>query len=125
MAQLDPRRQPVRLTPMLFASATALTVGTLMWKVLQPLPVAAPMDPAAALALETQAYAEAAARPGYEQPVDVPVSLRSGETLAGALIRLGIAPDESKAAVSLLSKSFNITDIKVGLTLEAASAKPA
>ncbi len=125
MAQLDPRRQPVRLTPMIFALATALTVGTLLWKVVQPMNGAVqPMDPAAAMALETSAFAEAAARPGYEQPVDVPVSLRSGETLASAIIRLGVAPDEAKAAVSLLSKSFNITDIKAGLTLEAAIAKP-
>ena len=60
---------------MIFALATALTVGTLLWKVVQPMNGAVqPMDPAAAMALETRAFAEAAARPGYEQPVDVPVA---------------------------------------------------
>lgn len=110
---------------MVFALATALTVGTLLWKVVQPMNGAVqPMDPAAAMALETQAFAEAAARPGFEQPVDVPVSLRSGETLDRAITRLGVAPDESKAAVNLLSKSFNITALKAGMTLEAAIARP-
>jgi murein DD-endopeptidase MepM/ murein hydrolase activator NlpD len=122
MAQIDPRRQPVRLTPMIFASATALTVGTLMWKVLQPLPVAAPMDPAAALALETQAYAEAAARPGYSQPIDMRISLGKNEDLTAAVLRTGIAPAEAKAAVNLLSKAFNISTLKAGVTMEAAIA---
>ncbi|MEI9905104.1 MAG: hypothetical protein WDN06_14955 [Asticcacaulis sp.] len=68
MAQLDPRRQPVRVTPMIFASALALTVGTMLWQVLQPVAgLTQPMDPAAAMALETQAYAEAAA-PSRLQP---------------------------------------------------------
>ncbi len=125
MAQLDPRRQPVRLTPMLFASATALTVGTLMWKVLQPLPVAAPMDPAAALALETQAYAEAAARPGYTQPVEMDIALGKNEDLTAAVIRTGVAPAEAKAAVNLLSKAFNISTLKPGAKMEAAIAPAA
>ncbi|CAL4866527.1 hypothetical protein MMA231_00770 [Asticcacaulis sp. MM231] len=125
MAQLDPRRQPVRLTPMVFALATALTVGTLLWKMVQPMQgMGAPMDPAAAMALETQAYAEAAARPGYSQPIDMPISLRAGETLDQAVTRMGVKPDEAKAAIKLLSHSFNITNIKAGLSLEAAIAKP-
>ena len=125
MAQLDPRRQPVRLTPMIFVSATALTVGTLLWRMLQPMPGAiAPMDPAAAMALETQAYAEAAARPGYDQPVDVPISLKAGESLADAVTRTGVAPTEAKAAVTLLSQAFNVQAIKAGMTLQAAVAHP-
>jgi len=109
---------------MVFALATALTVGTLLWKVVQPLNNMVPMDPATAMALETQAFAEAAARPGYEQTVDVPVSLRAGETLTDAIIRLGVAPDEAKAAISVLSGRFNITDLKAGMSLEAAIARP-
>lgn len=125
MAQLDPRRQPVRLTPMVFALATALTVGTLLWKMVQPMQgMGSPMDPAAAMALETQAYAEAAARPGFSQPIDMPISLRNGETLDQAVTRMGVNPDEAKAAIKLLSNSFNVTNIKAGLSLEAAIAKP-
>ena len=124
MPQLDPRRQPIRLTPMLLVSATALTVGTLLWRVFQPLggPVQ-PMDPGAAMALETQAYAEAAARPGYSQPIDVPIALKDGETLTDAVIRAGVAPGEAKAAVELLS-SHNPAGIKAGQTIEAAIARP-
>ncbi len=125
MAQLDPRRQPVRLTPMIFASATVLTVGSLLWRVLQPLPGAvAPMDPAAAMALETQAFAEAAARPGYGQPVDVSISLRNGESLADAVVRAGVAPAEAKAAVTLLSRAFDVSTLKTGVSFDAAIAKP-
>ncbi len=125
MAQLDPRRQPVRLTPMIFASAAALTVGTLLWRVLAPLPGAvAPMDPASAMALETQAFAEAAARPGYTQAVDVPISLKGGENIADAVARAGVAPNEAKAAVNLLSQAFNLATIKTGMSLEAAIARP-
>ncbi len=125
MAQHDPRRQPVRVTPMIFASATALTVGMLLWKVLQPLPgMAQPMDSAAAMALETEAYAEAASRPGYSQPVDVPISVRTGETLTDAVIRAGVTPDEARMAVNILSSSFNVTTLKTGLTMEAAIARP-
>jgi murein DD-endopeptidase MepM/ murein hydrolase activator NlpD len=125
MSQIDPRRQPVRLTPMIFASATALTVGTLLFRVLAPLPGdVKPLDPATAIALETQAYAEAAARPGFSQPVDVPISLKAGENLADAVARAGVAPNEAKAAADLLSKAFNVNGLKAGMTLEAAIAKP-
>jgi len=125
MPQLDPRRQPVRLTPMLFVSATALTVGTLLWHVFQPLggPVQ-PMDPGAAMALETQAYAEAAVRPGYGQPIDVPIALKDGENLTDAVIGTGVSPGEAKAAVDLLSSHYNIASLKAGQTVEAAIAKP-
>ena len=125
MPQLDPRRQPVRLTPMLFVSATALTVGTLLWHVFQPLggPVQ-PMDPGAAMALETQAYAEAAVRPGYGQPIDVPIALKDGENLTDAVIGTGVSPGEAKAAVDLLSSHYNIASLKAGQTVEAVIAKP-
>jgi murein DD-endopeptidase MepM/ murein hydrolase activator NlpD len=110
---------------MVFALATALTVGTLLWKMVQPMQgLGSPMDPAAAMALETQAYAEAAARPGFSQPIDMPISLRNGETLDQAVTRMGVNPDEAKAAIKLLSNSFNVTNIKAGLSLEAAIAKP-
>lgn len=125
MAQIDPRRQPVRLTPMIFASAIALTAGFGLWQVLQPVTgFATPMDPTAAMALETQAYAEAAARPGYSQPIDVPISLRGNETLADAIARMGVSPNEAATAVALLSNSFNVASLKAGLSLEAAIAKP-
>ena len=110
---------------MIFASAIALTAGFGLWQVLQPVTgFATPMDPTAAMALETQAYAEAAARPGYNQPVDVPISVRSNETLADAMARMGVSPEEAETAVKLLSNSFNVTSLKAGLSLEAAIARP-
>ncbi|MBW8882678.1 MAG: hypothetical protein JF615_15025, partial [Asticcacaulis sp.] len=45
---------------MIFASALALTLGTVLWNVLQPVTgLVQPIDPAAAMALESQAFAEA------------------------------------------------------------------
>lgn len=111
---------------MIFASATALTVGMLFWRVLQPMPgVASPMDPAAAMALETQAYAEAAARPGYSQPVDIAISLRTGESLTDAVVRAGVNRAEATAAVKMLSQAFNLSNLKTGMSVEAAIARPA
>ena len=125
MPQLDPRRQPIRLTPMVLVSATALTVGTLLWHVFQPLGgQVAPMDPGAAMALETQAYAEAATRPGFSQPLDVPIALKDGENLTDAVIRTGVAPGEAKAAIELLSSHYNVSSLKAGQTVEAAIARP-
>jgi len=110
---------------MLLVSATALTIGTLLWRVLQPLGgQAAPMDPGAAMALETQAYAEAAMRPGYGQPIDVPIALKEGQTLADAVVDAGVAPGEAKAAVDLLSSHYNLASLKSGQTVEAAIARP-
>ncbi|ADU12578.1 M23 family metallopeptidase [Asticcacaulis excentricus] len=125
MAQLDPRRQPVRLTPMVLVSATALTVATLVWRVYQPLPSELPtLDPSATLALETRALAEAAARPGFTQPVNVQIMVRAGETLTQALTRSGVSSTEANAAVSLLSQAFDVVNVGKGLSLQAAIARP-
>ena len=110
---------------MLLVSGTTLAVGTLLWHVVQPLSShAAPMDPGAAMALETQAYAEAAVRPGYGQPIDVPIALKDGQSLADAVVDAGVAPGEAKAAVDLLSSHYNLATLKSGQTVEAAIAKP-
>jgi murein DD-endopeptidase MepM/ murein hydrolase activator NlpD len=125
MAQLDPRRQPVRLTPMIFVSAAALTVGFLIWRVFQPLPSTLPeMDHSAILALETRALAEAAARPGFAQPVNVQIMVRAGESLAQALTRSGVSTTEAQTAVNLLSQAFDVVNMGKGMSLQAAIAKP-
>ncbi|WP_140984540.1 M23 family metallopeptidase [Asticcacaulis tiandongensis] len=125
MTQLDPRRQPVRLTPMIFLAAATLTVGTLLWRVVQPMPATATeMDPAAILALETRALTEAASRPGFAQPVNVPVIVRAGESLAQAVARTGVSNSEAQAAVNLLSQAFDVVNINKGMSFQAAIAKP-
>ncbi|MDC7684758.1 peptidoglycan DD-metalloendopeptidase family protein [Asticcacaulis sp. BYS171W] len=125
MAQLDPRRQPVRLTPMVFVTAAALTVGTLIWRVFQPLPSTLPaMDPSAVLALETRALAEAAARPGFAQPTNVQIMLRAGETLSQALTRSGVSSKEAQDAVALLSQAFDVVNLNKGMSVQAAIARP-
>ncbi|WP_229807850.1 M23 family metallopeptidase [Asticcacaulis endophyticus] len=128
MAQLDPRRQPVRLTPMVFATVAALTVGTLIWRVFQPTPGILPgmaLDPGAVMALETEAYAVASARPGFDQPEQVAILVRSGETLSQAIARTGVAPADAQAAVNLLSQAFDVVNVRAGMSIQAAIAKPA
>jgi murein DD-endopeptidase MepM/ murein hydrolase activator NlpD len=125
MAKLDPRRQPLRLTPMVFASAAALTIGMLVWRVFQPVDTGLPiMDPGSIMALETRAYAAAAQRPGYSQSINVPILVRSGETLSAAVIRAGVPAAEAMAAVNILSQAFDVVNIRSGLDLKAAIAKP-
>lgn len=110
---------------MIFVSAAALTVGTLLWRVFQPLPADMPaMDPSAVLALETRAFAEAAARPGFVSPVNVQIMVRAGETLVQALARTGVSPSEAQAAVNLLSQAFDVVNVNKGMSLQAAIARP-
>ena len=125
MAQLDPRRQALRLTPMILVSIAALSVGSLMWKVIAPLPsIRQVLDANALMALETRAMAAGAARPGYAEPVNIAVNLKNGETLNAALLRVGISPQEATAAINILAPVFDVTKAHDGLNLEAAIAHP-
>ncbi|OYW83440.1 MAG: peptidase M24, partial [Asticcacaulis sp. 32-58-5] len=113
---------------MVFATAAALTVGTLIWRVFQPTPGILPgmaLDPNAVMALETQAFAAAAARPGFDQPEQVSILVRSGETLSQAIARTGVAPADAQAAVNLLSQAFDVVNVRAGMSIQAAIAKPA
>jgi murein DD-endopeptidase MepM/ murein hydrolase activator NlpD len=124
MAQLDPRRQPIRLTPMLFVSATALLVCTLTWRVLAPMPSTAALAPQASMSMETEALAAAAQRPGLETALNVAVNVRKGESLIQAVLRTGVSEPEARSAVDLLAKAFDVSRPGAGLTLEAAIARP-
>ena len=110
---------------MIFASALALTIGTVLWNVLQPVTgLVQPIDATAAMALESQAFAEAAARPGFSAPVEMPISLRANESLTDAVMRTGVSAADAQTAVNLLSNRFNVNATKTGLSLEAAVARP-
>ncbi len=125
MTQLDPRRQPVRLTPYLATTATAVLVSALIWRVFQPGEPSLPkLDPEQVTDLETRAYAEAASRQGFAEPLTMPVSVKTGETLADAVARTGVSSEDARAAVNLLSQAFDVVNIKAGLKLQAAVAKP-
>ena len=91
MAQFDPRRQPVRVSPHLFTVCAAVAVAVLTWRVYQPMEASAHsagLTSAQLASLETRAFADASAPEGLGSPELVPVEVRSGETLIQAGVEL-------------------------------------
>ena len=75
-------------------------------------------------ALEHQALAAAAARPGFAAPVSMPVKVLPGETLQSAVQRTGVAAGEARAVVAMLGKALDTAHIRAGLAFQAAIAHP-
>lgn len=127
MAQFDPRRQPVRLSPHLFTVCAAVAVAALVWRVYQPLETsaqAAGLTPVQLAQLESQAFAAASAPDGLSNPEIVPVEVRSGETLEQAVQRTGVDANEARAVVRSLADAFDVVNIRAGLRFETAVARP-
>ena len=122
---LDPRRLPVRLSPMILTALTAGTIAFMLWRLFEPAPqVVDKLSADAAIALETRAFAMAARRDGFTRPIDVPVSVPVGGNLLDAIMHTGVSASEANAAVSLLAQSIDVIDLKKSVTLQAAIAKP-
>ncbi|WP_296815580.1 peptidoglycan DD-metalloendopeptidase family protein [Brevundimonas sp.] len=127
MAQFDPRRQPVRVSPHLFTVCAAVAVAALVWRVYQPLETAAQaagLTPVQLAQLESQAFAAASAPDGLTNPEIVPVEVRSGETLEQAVQRTGVDANEARAVVRSLADGFDVVNIRAGLRFETAVARP-
>jgi murein DD-endopeptidase MepM/ murein hydrolase activator NlpD len=124
----DPRRPSFRITPHLLVGVGGLTALAFGWRLTFP-PASAhgappPLDPAAIEALQTEAFAQSSAQPGFAQPVNIAVEVQPGETFEGAVRRVGIAPDEAHQAVDALAKAFDTVNIKAGMAFDAAVARP-
>lgn len=128
MAQFDPRRQPVRVSPHLFTVCAAVAVAVLTWRVYQPMEAAAhtaDLTSVQLAALEARAFADASAPEGLGAPELVPVEVRSGETLVQAVARTGIDMNEAAAVVrSLADRNFDTVNIRAGLRFETAVSRP-
>lgn len=128
MAQFDPRRQPVRVSPHLFTVCAAVAVAALTWRVYQPMEAAAQtagFSPAQLASLEARAFADASAPDGLQTPELIPVEVRSGETLIQAVARTGVDPNEAAAVVrSLAERNFDTVNIRAGLRFETAISRP-
>ncbi|OZA78965.1 MAG: peptidase M24, partial [Caulobacter sp. 39-67-4] len=88
MQEFDPRRPTLRLAPRLFTAVAGMAALGLGWKLTAaevPTPVKAALDPAALIALQHVAFASAEAQPGFDRPQSIPVKVRPGETLEGAV----------------------------------------
>src|SRR5258708_2293651 len=127
MQKIDLRAACVRFGPGAAAGAVGVLALSLGWTFAAHLfaPKApAPLDPAAVAALQTTAFSQAEARPGFAPAESVPVKLQRGETLEGAVQRAGVAPAEAHLAVEMLSHAMDTVHIKAGLLIQAAIARP-
>jgi murein DD-endopeptidase MepM/ murein hydrolase activator NlpD len=83
-----------------------------------------PLTAAQVSALQHAAFTQAEAQPGFDRPQNVPVKVRPGETLEGAVARAGIGAEEAHRVVEALSKAMDTVHIKAGMAFEAAVAEP-
>ncbi len=126
MQEFDPRRPTLRLAPRLFTAIAGLAALAMGWKLTSDglsTSGKAPLDPAALAALQHVAFAGAEAQPGFDRPQTVPVKVRPGETLEGAVQRAGVAPDEARRVVATLQGAIDTVNIKAGMAFEAAIAQ--
>lgn len=127
MQEFDPRRPTLRLAPRLLTAVAGLVALGLGWKLtaanIDAPTVKAPLDPAALVALQHVAFASAEAQPGFDRPQSVPVKVRPGETLEGAVRRAGVAPEEARQVVATLQGAIDTVNIKAGMAFEAAIAQ--
>lgn len=126
MQEFDPRRPTLRLAPRLFTAVAGLAALGLGWKLTAAeveAPLKAALDPAALVALQHVAFASAEAQPGFDRPQSIPVKVRPGETLEGAVLRAGVAPEEARQVVATLQGAIDTVNIKAGMAFEAAIAQ--
>ncbi len=128
MQQFDPRHPPVRYAPRLALCVAGCAALALSWQLtVRQSPHARglrPLDHAAVLALQNEAFAQAETQPGFARPEKVTMKIAPGETFVQAVMRLGVAPDEARQAVNALGSAFDTVNVKAGLAFEAAVARP-
>ena len=125
MLQLD--LKSLGLAPRVLAGTVALAGAFFVWKLTDAPPKPAgppPLTVAQVAALQHAAFTQAEAQPGFDRPENVPVKIRPGETLEGAVERAGVAPDEAQRVVAALAQSMDTVHIKAGMAFEAAVAQP-
>lgn len=125
MQQIDLQRFGV--TPRVLGSASALLIAFLVWKLFEGPRTAEgppPLSAAHVAALQHAAFTQAEAQPGFARPENVPVKVRPGESLEGAVARAGVASDEAHQVVMALGQAIDTVHVRAGLSFEAAVAKP-
>jgi murein DD-endopeptidase MepM/ murein hydrolase activator NlpD len=127
MQEFDPRRPTLRLAPRVFTAVAGVAALALGWKLMAPdapVPVVRPpLDAAALASLQHAAFASAEAQPGFDRPQSIPVKVRPGETLEGAVLRAGVAPNDAHQVVAALQGAIDTVNIKAGMAFEAAIAE--
>ena len=62
--------------------------------------------------------------PGYARPETLIVRVRAGETLESALGRVGLGSDDIAQARNTLTRAVNIDQLRPGIAIVAAVARP-
>ena len=126
MQEFDPRRRTLRLVPRLLTAVAGLAALGLGWKLTTAdvqAPEKAPLDAASMAALQHVAFAGAEAQPGFDRPQNIPVKVRPGETLEGAVQRAGVTANDARQVVATLQGAMDTVNIKAGMAFEAAIAQ--
>jgi len=126
MASFDPRRLSGPAVLGLIAVVVAGS-GAGVYSLMHTAPALKgprPLTAAQTKALEHQALAATANRPGFAAPISMPVKVMPGETLQSAVQRTGVAAGEARAVVAMLSQTLDTVHIKAGMAFQAAIAHP-
>jgi hypothetical protein len=109
MQEFDPRRPTLRFAPKILVAVAGFAALGLGWKLTAGPEIAASqtLDPAAMVALQHAAFAEAEAQPGFDRGQNVNVEVLPGETLAAAVARSGVGDAEARHAVGVLSEAMD------------------
>jgi murein DD-endopeptidase MepM/ murein hydrolase activator NlpD len=133
MQEFDPRRGSVRIAPRVLLGVAAVAAIALGWELAAHIPLgSAPAKPAAPKALDaatltelqTEAFTQSSAQPGFTTAVNVPVKVQPGETFEAAMRRVGLAPNDARQVVAALAQAIDTVNIKAGLAFDAAIARP-
>ena len=140
MQAFDPRRTSsgpearllARLGPPLLLGAVGLMAMGMSWHLITSgVPHGAsksgapkPLDPAALVELQTEAFNQSSTQPGFNAAVNVPVKVQRGETFEAAFRRIGVSPDEAHKVVAALAQTIDTVNIRAGLAFDAAIARP-
>ena len=106
--------------PRVLAASGVVLALVLGWKTAELF-----LQPAAPSPAVQQAAADTtASTPDVAAPERVPVRVLPGETLAAAVERAGVAPDEARRVVEALAEGMDTVNIKAGMAFEAAISRP-
>jgi murein DD-endopeptidase MepM/ murein hydrolase activator NlpD len=105
--------------PKLLAGAGVVLAVFLGWKTAEVM--LGSTNPQAGAA---RVVAQTAPKPAFAPPEKVPVRVLRGETLAEAVERAGVAPEEARRAVDALAEAMDTVNIKAGMAFEAAITRP-
>ncbi|MDB5440908.1 MAG: peptidase, partial [Caulobacteraceae bacterium] len=124
MQPFDPRLPRRRYAPRVLALGIAVLTGAIAWKLTgaHPSGANAMIEPAASIALQQAAYAQAERRPGLLAAQALQIRIVPGETLEGAVRRAGIDADQAHSVVAALAAVMDTVHVQAGKTFQAMVA---